>query len=88
MKNLFDKFSAQQEKARKDAQELEKQRIELEERQMKREDRDAQFLMLMREMINARNPSVAPHVNSYASGNYPLNAMYHFPPPDDDDSEQ
>ena len=46
MKHLYKKFSAQQEKARKEAREMEARRIELEERQGQREEeRDAQFLM-------------------------------------------
>ena len=46
MKHLYKKFSAQQEKARKEAREMEARRIELEERQGQREEeRDTQFLM-------------------------------------------
>ena len=41
MKNLFDKFSAHQEKARKDAQELEKGKIDWKRQMKTEEDRDA-----------------------------------------------
>ena len=45
MKNLFEKFTAQQEKVRKDAKEMEQKRIKLEERQAQREEIDMQFMM-------------------------------------------
>jgi len=38
MKNPFEKFTAQQEKVRKDAKEMEQKQIELEERQAQREE--------------------------------------------------
>ena len=43
MKQLYEKFSAQQEKALKEAKEMEARRIELEERQAQREERDTVF---------------------------------------------
>ena len=48
MKPLYEKFSAQQEKAMKEARKMEARRIELEERQAQREERDTVYDVVAR----------------------------------------
>lgn len=88
MKQLYEKFSAQQEKARKEAREMEARRIELEERQAKREEeRDTQFLMLMREMCSTRHNTLLPPPAAPLPGAYGYPPMYTFQPPDEEDQQ-
>ena len=85
MKQLYEKFLAQQEKARKEAREMEANRMELEEKQAQREEeRDTQFLMLMREMCSTRHNTQLPPAVGPLPGAYGYPPMYSFPPTDED----
>ena len=89
MQRLYEKFSAQQEKALKEAREMEARRIELEERpasppiQFKGRT-ETQYLILLREMCSTRhNIAVPPAVPPTPSSS----PMYAFPPLDEEDQQ-
>ena len=85
---LYEKFSTQQERARKEAREMEARRIELEERQAQREEeRDTQFLMLMREMFSSTRQSTVPQPEVTPLPPYGYPPMYTFSSPPEEDQQ-
>ena len=88
MKQLYEKFSAQQEEAHKEAEEMKAKRIALEEKQAQRkEEKDTQFLMLMREMCSTRHNTLLPPAVAPLPGAYVYRPMYIFQPPDEEDQQ-
>ena len=87
MKQLYEKFSAQQEKACKEAREMEAKRIEWRRSRHRGRRRGTQFLMLMREMCSTRNNALLPPAVTPLPGAYGYPPVYTFPPPDEEDQQ-